>query len=761
MRKFSLSMIFLAAASAVPLFAQLSFFGPDVNATNEVLFGAVTTVPGDGEYKTLFRKNLDTGALEQLTCYPESLESLSDGFVLQIRNRFGAGRYDTRTSAFSWLEDPKPFQAGGIVARGLLPDFSASPNGRWIVSIDPVSSARGRLVMYDTDKRFRRVLSESVPRGPIPVSWAPDSSVMLYALDGTLYFARPESFFSVSTVDEKYRVLGPGSVNSVSWYSDTRFLYVSGASVYRVQSSELFARSLYAPLMGPGELAGKIPCDFDPDFDDFQSDPDGSALLYAKDGRNVYYCPLVGDDYVFANRADPLPYLLLPGNTAAVSFSWSPSGKPAVLADSVEDGKKTVKAWKLDDILGAKIFTQVSVPSGVSAYKPAPDGSLIAFVTTQGISVLSTSTWKEAATWKTEPVESIAWRDSSSMFVGGKETVRSWNVRSGSSSVLFLSSVTAFAWDEREKSILGDTASLGRFSYDGSMRWSPLAAGKIRPASATNGSYRLYTDTGAGYYANMLYARAATTPGGTSPFFAEPAVSLPKAFPFDGPSESNGIFAHGSRTGLKQVALTFDAMDGLDGLPETLRTLANYGIRATFFINGEFIRQHPAAVNEIVKAGHQCASLFFTTWDLSGTAYRIDEDFITRGLARNEDDFYNATGQELTLLWHAPYYVASPLIVAAGKKAGYRYVSGDVTVMDWVTEAQGRSIPGLYRESSAILEGIMNSARSGSIIPVTLGKRDAGRSDYLFDRVDLLVNALVEAGYEIVTVDTLVNNLSK
>ena len=88
-------------------------------------------------------------------------------------------------------------------------------------------------------------------------------------------------------------------------------------------------------------------------------------------------------------------------------------------------------------------------------------------------------------------------------------------------------------------------------------------------------------------------------------------------------------------------------MDSLDGLPAILETLNRYGIRATFFINGEFIRRHPAAVNEIVKAGHQCASLFFTTWDLSGTRYRIDEDFIVRGLSRTRMIFSTRRARSL------------------------------------------------------------------------------------------------------------------
>ena len=607
-----IAVLVACAFSLASAFPEMSFSGPDINAGNEALFSVATGVPGNGQYRTLVRKNVDSLKTEQLTFYPESLETLQNGSVLQLRNRFGTGRFDTRTDTFSWLEDPKPFQSGGRLSTGMLEDVSASPDGRWLVSIEPISASRGKLIIYDVKKDMSFVLSESVERGSIPVAWSPDASVLLYSLEHTVYFARPESFFSVSSVPEKYRALGCGTIRSVSWYSDSRFLYVTGTTVYRVQSSELFARSLYTPLMGPGELAGKIPCAFDDSLDNLCASPDGSSVLLAKDGRNVYFCPLEGDDYVSATRPALLPYLLLPGNTATLSFVWTDDDDPVILSESVEDGRKTMKAWQMNDVAQGRLFAPVQIPSEVVSFALSSDGSMIAFSTVQGIRVFSTKTWKETATWKDEPVASMAWGDSSTLFVGGKETVRKWNVKTGVSSVILLSAVTAYGWDDTGKTVLGDTASLGRFVYSGGMRWTPLASGKMRAASATNAAWRLYLDTGKGYFANMLFARAATNPGGTRSLVSEP--DAPKAAApgrRDSEADSSDVFSHGSRTGLRQVALTFDAMENLDGLPSVLHVLARYGIRATFFVNGEFIREHPAAVNEIVKAGSPVRIAFF------------------------------------------------------------------------------------------------------------------------------------------------------
>jgi len=67
-------------------------------------------------------------------------------------------------------------------------------------------------------------------------------------------------------------------------------------------------------------------------------------------------------------------------------------------------------------------------------------------------------------------------------------------------------------------------------------------------------------------------------------------------------------------------------------------------------------------------------------------------------------------------------------------------------------------MPGLYLDSADIIDSIMKAKKPGSIIPVRIGKVAGSRSDYLYEKIDLLVNALMEAGYAPVSVDTLQKN---
>jgi peptidoglycan/xylan/chitin deacetylase (PgdA/CDA1 family) len=216
-----------------------------------------------------------------------------------------------------------------------------------------------------------------------------------------------------------------------------------------------------------------------------------------------------------------------------------------------------------------------------------------------------------------------------------------------------------------------------------------------------------------------------------------------------------GVDYQGRRTGLRELSLCFDLYDDAEGLPWILDALNRFGAKATFFLNGEFIRRHPGAAKDIAAAGHEAASMFFAPLDLSDARYRINDEFIARGLARNEDEFFRATGAELGLLWHAPYYAHSTDISGAAFKTGYTTVTRDIDPLDWVSRDEERKL-GLGQDSaSAMVDRIMEAKKPGAIIPIRLGLLSGGRKDYLFNRINVLLDALSREGYSVVPVSTL------
>jgi peptidoglycan/xylan/chitin deacetylase (PgdA/CDA1 family) len=86
--------------------------------------------------------------------------------------------------------------------------------------------------------------------------------------------------------------------------------------------------------------------------------------------------------------------------------------------------------------------------------------------------------------------------------------------------------------------------------------------------------------------------------------------------------------------------LSFD--DGPDPAhtPRLLDTLARHGVKASFFLVGEKIEQHPDIVRRIVDEGHMIGNHSYSHWSFSNMtlARQIDEVHRTDALLRLFDD---------------------------------------------------------------------------------------------------------------------------
>ena len=99
MKKISL-LFFLLGLFSFFASAGTSFGNPDLNQNDELLFTVRHNMVGTNPYKSLFYTKLKEGkpegSPEVITCYPEQMELLSGGNVLQIRNRYGIARYSKK-----------------------------------------------------------------------------------------------------------------------------------------------------------------------------------------------------------------------------------------------------------------------------------------------------------------------------------------------------------------------------------------------------------------------------------------------------------------------------------------------------------------------------------------------------------------------------------------------------------------------------------------------------------------------------------------
>jgi peptidoglycan/xylan/chitin deacetylase (PgdA/CDA1 family) len=740
--------------------AKVVFSDLNLSDDDRLLFRAGSG--GTHGQSALFLSRLTDLALKQMTAFPEEIELVENGRTIQVRNAFGVMRLPLGGGIPRNIPGFPVFAGGVPPAGGQVEAMASSADGKWILAIDPVSPAWGNLVLIDTASGARSVISYNVerPDKAFPACWSPDSRVFVYNREGRLYYYTVNAS-SGPLVDERYRLVGEGAIGSVFWSGTGDFFYLRGSTVYRVRGSELFARAIYADFLEIGTVAGKIPFDFDPDFDAFWISPDSRSILLAKGGRNIFYYPLELDDYNTAYDSS-LPYLMIPRSCFNLNVLWSSGGVVTVIASVLGDEGDNILAYRLSSGAGGMTFVPLASPVG-SGGALSPDGSRALFWGEKGIVLYDYVNWRPLLTVSGLPAFSCLWVGNNEFIAGDEGRIE--RVRpSGERALVCLSSAGEFGFEERGGRILARNGNAW-FVSDGTSPWAEIANPVLRGASQISGRYRVYLEKqGAGPYENLPMIRNTASVGtaallpnaGWVSYAPEDSSGTRNAVPAS--PEMPGLFTHGPRGGIREAALCFDLYDDITGLPEVLDALNRFGVRATFFLNGEFIRLHPAAAREISGKGHETASMFFAPIDLSDARYRIGNDFISRGLARNEDEFYQASGGELSLLWHPPYYAASAEIIDAAAGAGYRTIGRDVDPMDWVSLDDVNRIVISQDSAADIIDRIMEAKQPGSVIPIRLGLLPGGRRDYLFNRINVLLDALIRSGYSLVPVSTLIEH---
>lgn len=200
-----------------------------------------------------------------------------------------------------------------------------------------------------------------------------------------------------------------------------------------------------------------------------------------------------------------------------------------------------------------------------------------------------------------------------------------------------------------------------------------------------------------------------------------------------------------------RVALTFDAehpdRPAEPGTTEAiLATLAERGVRATFFVQGRWAESSPDAVRNIVAAGHLVGlhSHYHARMPLL-TSAGIAED-----LRDGAEAIFAAAGVDPRPWFRCPFGAGAddPRVLAALAAAGYRHVGWHVAVDDWepsrsASEVEGDVVAGVqsHGDGAVVLLHTWPGATRGAIGPIIDRLREAGAE---LCRIDQL--ATVPAG---------------
>ena len=716
----------------LPLFclSGISFRDLNLSGDDRLLFRA----DFEGRHAVFLSKLTDM-SMQQLTAFPEKLQLTDNGKTILVLNHFGVSMIPVSGGLPSPLPGYPSFSKGYIPLKGRLQEFAVSGDGRWVLYIEPTSPAHGNLLITDISSGEKWLVSERVelPASDFPARWSADSRLFVYSKGGRLFYFPIINDLS-ALIDERFRMIGAGEITSVLWGQNGEFYYFVGNTLYQVINPELFTRTIYGDFLSIGSVAAILPVNFDSGFDRYWIAPDSKAILINKKG-NGFYIFLLGENQ---NNTNALPYITIPQGEGNFNVFW-PSAGPLTITSSVQN---EIAVWRFE--IGGRLIrpvTTVNIPISTTGLI-SPDGTRAVFWGEGGLELWDYTNWRLIQRVAREPVYSCVWNGSRQLICGDGKFIEEINLSGAAFSrrLICLSGADEFGFEETSRAPSRLLARMGSewYASDGISPWSPVTGPQVRQVSLSSQRYRVFLETQFyGHYKNIPMVRNV---------YSTDTASLVS-------NHSAGkAFTLGRQT---QIALCFDLYDDDTGLTQVLAALRRRGIKATFFLNGDFIRRNPLAASFIVANGHETASLFYAPIDFSDSRYRVTRDFIVQGLARNEDEFHRATGRELTTLWHPPFYRTSDLINTAASASGYFTVERTIDPGDWLSREEAIRLSLRQISPSQMIDQIIERKAPGAIVPVRLGLLGGGRDEYLFQRIDVLLDALIRSGCEIVLVSAI------
>ena len=187
-------------------------------------------------------------------------------------------------------------------------------------------------------------------------------------------------------------------------------------------------------------------------------------------------------------------------------------------------------------------------------------------------------------------------------------------------------------------------------------------------------------------------------------------------------------------TSEKKVAISFDTAWGADKTLDILNILKSYNVNATFFMVGFWVEDYPDMVKAIDEQGIEIGTHSNTHPDFT----TLSDDQMKLELETSIKLIKDITTKEVEL-FRAPYGAYDNRVLNLTNSMGLKTIQWDVDTLDW----KGYS-------GVDICERVMTKVKNGSIILCH------NNADNIVDALPLMLERLINAGYEVVSVGELI-----
>lgn len=183
------------------------------------------------------------------------------------------------------------------------------------------------------------------------------------------------------------------------------------------------------------------------------------------------------------------------------------------------------------------------------------------------------------------------------------------------------------------------------------------------------------------------------------------------------------------------IALTYDAGGGAEGVPFLLEVLKKHAVKATFFLTGQWVEEHPDVAKAIVDDGHEIGNHSYSHPDLS----QLGAEQITDEITHAEKVIKNLTQLDCRPLFRPPFGTWNRQVLEIAGENGYPYsIHWSLDTIDW------QQVP-----ADLIIQRVLDSAKPNDIVLM--------HSEYLSTAIasDTIISSLKARGFTLVPVSEM------
>ncbi len=184
----------------------------------------------------------------------------------------------------------------------------------------------------------------------------------------------------------------------------------------------------------------------------------------------------------------------------------------------------------------------------------------------------------------------------------------------------------------------------------------------------------------------------------------------------------------------KKVAISFDAAWGNEQTETLLKILEDKGVRATFFLVGEWVDKYPDSVKSIAEKGHDVENHSSTHPYMT----QLSEAKMSEEIRYCNEKIETLTGKCPTL-FRPPYGDYNNQVVGAVKSEGMYCIQWDVDSLDWKDPTPQQMV-----------ERITSKIGCGSIILMHNGAKNTPEA------LPQIIDAVRAEGYEFVPISEII-----